>query len=134
MKRPFWLATALLAWIVLAGMAPVPGGEVPKPDVEFKATVRDDQDIATKLDNVSWDGEVYFTGTRGRGSVAVPFEKVRKVTAVDGGHQGFKDFQITLKSGDTVAVSFDMGAKLTGTTSFGTYSILAKNIREIIFE
>ncbi len=128
------ISAMFLLWGVLSAMAPRPGTEVPVPEVNFKATVVDDQDISTKCENVSWEGRTYFTGTRGKGIVTIPFEKVKKVTVVGRRGDGRVDFQVMLRSGDIVAVTFDEEARLFGTTDFGTYRILAKNIKEIVFE
>ena len=133
-RRSLWILTMVFCWVMLTGMGKAPGPEVPKPEIDFKATVRDDQDIATKVSHASWDGNLYFTGTRGKGTVTISFEKVKKLTATGSGSENKVDFQITLKNGDVVAVSFDNDAKFLGSTNFGTYRILAKNIKEISFE
>ncbi len=134
MKKSVWVLTAVLFWVMLVGMGKAPGPEVPIPDINFKATVRDDQDITTKVSNTTWAGSTYFSGLRGKGTVTISFEKVKKVTAVGTGAGNRSDFQITLKNGDVVAVSFDNDDSFLGTTNFGTYRILAKNIKEITFE
>lgn len=133
-KKSLWFLTAVFFWVFLAGMAKQPGPDVPVPDVDFKATVRDDQDISTKLTHASWDGNTFFTGTRGKGTVTIAFEKVKKITSTGAGTATKNDFQITLKSGDVVAVSFDHDSRFMGSTSFGSFRILVKNIREITFE
>jgi len=134
MKKSAWAAAALIFWVLLVGMGQAPGPEVPVPDINFKATIRDDQDITTKVTNASWGGNVYFMGTRGKGTVTIAFEKVKKAVAVGTGTADRMDFQITLKNGDVVAVSFDNEDRFYGTTNFGTYRIVAKNIKEITFE
>ena len=135
MRRSFVRALPLIfMWVLLTGMGKAPGPEVPMPDVDFRATVRDDQDISTKINHLSWEGNTYFIGNMGKGVVTVPFEKVKKVVSVGSATEGKLDFQITLKAGEVVAVSFDEDSKLTGMTGFGTYRILAKNIKEIAFE
>ncbi|MBI5287048.1 MAG: hypothetical protein HY878_05610, partial [Deltaproteobacteria bacterium] len=48
----FFMAT----WVILTGMGQSP--DVPKPEMSFTATVIDDQDIATKCQQVSWNGNV----------------------------------------------------------------------------
>ncbi len=115
------------------GMAQGPGSNVPTPEINFKVTVRDDQEIETKVSNASWDGRIFFSGTRGKGTVTISFENVRKVSSVGtfSGHK--KDFQITLRNGDVVAVSFDDDSMFMGETNFGTYRIMSKNIKDIIF-
>lgn len=124
----------LIMWLVLTGMGKAPGPEVPMPEVDFKATVRDDQDISTKISHSSWEGNTYFIGNRGKGVVTIPFDKVKKVVAVGSSSEGRLDFQVTLKGGEVVAVSFEEDSTLTGMTGFGTYRINAKNLKEINFE
>ncbi|HHL39501.1 MAG TPA: hypothetical protein ENJ37_03240 [Deltaproteobacteria bacterium] len=132
-KGPLTVLFAALCWTLLVGMGRVPGPEVPLPDVDFRATIIDSQDIATECRNVSWDGQTFFSGLRGKGAVSIPFEKVRKVEFVGEGGEGLADFQVTLKSGEVIGVSLEAHKKLTGTTSFGSYRIDAIHIKEIVF-
>ena len=134
MKKSAWAATAVLFWVLLVGMGQAPGPEVPIPEINFRATVRDDQDITTKVSNASWGGNIYFRGMRGKGTVTISFEKVKKVAAVGTGMGDRIDFQITLKNGDVVAVSFDNEDTFIGATNFGSYRIVAKNIKDITFD
>ncbi len=133
-RRHLCMLSAVVLWVILTGMARPPGPAVPIPEIDFKATVRDDQDITTKISRASWNGEIFFTGSRGKGSITISFEKVKKVTATGSGTDNKTDFQVTLKNGDVVGVSFNNDDKLLGTTNFGTYRILARNIKEIVFE
>lgn len=133
-RSALWILPVVFVWALLVGMGKAPGPDVPLPEIDFRATVRDDQDIATKVAHASWEGNTYFTGTRGKGTVTISFDRVKKVTAMGTGANNKSDFQITLKNGEVVAVTFDNDSKFLGTTSFGTYRLVAKNIREIIFE
>jgi hypothetical protein len=119
---------------LISGMARAPGPDVPIPEVDFKAVVRDDQEITTKVHHATWDGNTYFLGTRGKGTVTVSFEKVRKAASTGSGDGNMNDFQITLRSGDVVAVTFENTALFQGVTNFGTYRVHARNIKEITFE
>lgn len=134
MRRVLKIAPLLFFWVLLVAMAKPPGPEVPTPDIDFKATVRDDQDVATKVSHASWEGNVFFTGVRGKGLVTISFEKVKKLSSMNSSNGNRSDFQVTLKNGDVVAVSLESDERLLGTTSFGTYRIAAKNIKEIVFE
>jgi hypothetical protein len=129
-----WIVPVLLVWAMLVGMGTGPASVVPTPEIDFKASVRDDQEIETKVHNASWDGRIFFAGTRGKGTVTISFEKVKKVTSVGSFSGNKRDFQITLRNGDVVAVSFDDDSMFMGITNFGTYRIMARNIKEIIFE
>jgi hypothetical protein len=124
----------LLLWVMLVGMGSGPGAEVPTVEIDFKATVLDDQDISTKMHQASWEGNIFFTGLRGKGVVTISFAKVRKVVSVGLSTGTMKDFQVTLKNGDVVAVSFDVDSRFQGVTDFGTYRVIARNIKEITFE
>ncbi|MBI3754024.1 MAG: hypothetical protein HY266_08300 [Deltaproteobacteria bacterium] len=134
MKKILPVFLFMAGWLVFAGMGKAPEGEIPKPAIDFTATVIDDQGISTKCSLVSWEGQLFFIGTRGKGTVSIPFEKVKKVAFVGESSGNKRDAQVTLRSGEIVAVSFDGESRFYGTTTFGTYKITAKNIKEIIFE
>lgn len=134
MKKYLWLLSAVFVYVMATGMGKAPGPDIPTPEIDFKVTVRDDQDITTKIQRASLDGNIFFTGTRGKGVVTISFEKVRKAVNRGPGASGKTDFQITLRSGDVVAVSLPDDARLLGVTSYGTFRILAINIKEINFE
>lgn len=134
MKRLLPAVFLVLAWTLLSGMGVRPGMEVPVPDMDFRATVIDDQDIATKCEKVSWEGETFFRASRGKAVITIAFEKVAKVARVGEARDGKADFQITLRDGHVVAVTFDADERFLGTTEFGTYRIAAKFIKEIVFE
>ncbi len=123
----------LLCWAGAVAMGAVPG-EFPTPEVDFRATVTDDQDVITKCTNVSWEGETSIRAKRGKGVVSIPFEKVRKIVRVTEARKGGVDFQVMLRGGEVVAVTVDSDARLFGVTSFGNYRIEAKNIKEVVFE
>lgn len=134
MKRVLFSIFIMTGWMFLTGMGQTPQNEIPKPDIKFNATVIDDQSISTKLQEVSWEGKVYLSGTRGKGTVSIQFEKIKKVVFIGEARAGKKDAQVTLKNGEVVAVTFDDENRFYGATSFGNYRILARNIKEIIFE
>lgn len=135
MKKTFPSPVVLIiVWALLTGMSGRSGLEVPIPEAKFNATVIDDQEVSTKCRSVSWEGETYLKATRGKGIVTIAFEKIKKVTYVGEGRGGKTDFQVTLRSGEVVAVSLEGEDRFYGTTSFGTFRIKARNIEEIIFE
>ena len=136
MVRPRVTGSALVLvvlWFMLTAMG-TGEGMVPVPETSFTALVVDDQGISTRCENISWEGEVFFKGRRGRALITIPFEKVKKVSFVAESAEGMVDFRVMLRTGETVAITFNEDARLFGTTSFGTYKIFAKNIKEIIFE
>lgn len=134
-NNTYKIAIIAMLWLTLVGMAKAPGTDVPTPAMDFKATIRDDQDIQTKVHHASLDGNTFFTGTRGKGTITIAFEKVKKAMMVpSSGDTRNSDFTITLKTGEVVTISLNNDARFFGTTSFGTYRISAKNIKEVVFE
>ena len=134
MKKILSVFLSVAAFALLTAMGGTPDSEVPVPKVDFRVTVTDDQDIATKCANASWEGETFFKAERGKGVVTVPFEKIKKIVRVGSSVNRKSDFQILLKTGEAVAVTTDDNMRFLGVTSFGTYRIFAKNIKEISFE
>lgn len=132
MKRGFTIFFVAI-WFIFTGMGQPPV-EVPKPSISFSATVIDDQEIATKCQQVSWNGEVSFVGRRGKGVVSIPFERVKKVVFLGEAREGKRDSQMILRDGEIVAVTFNEDDRFYGITNFGNYRITAKNIKEIVFE
>ncbi|HBO84403.1 MAG: hypothetical protein A2073_07765 [Deltaproteobacteria bacterium GWC2_42_11] len=134
MKKSLLYLFVITIWVILTGMGQSPQNEVPKPEIRFNATITDDQGISTKLQEISWEGKVYLMGTRGRGTVSIPFEKVKRVVFLGEARGGKKDAQVTLRNGEVVAITFDDENRFYGTTSFGNYRIQARNVKEILFE
>jgi hypothetical protein len=131
--KMFPLVAMLLVFLALSGMGSTPPGATPVPDAEFAATVIDAQGMSTKCTTVSWEGKTFFPARRGRGIITISFARVKKVEFLGETTEKSLDAQITLKSGEVVAVAFEPQARFFGNTSFGTYWITSKNIREIIF-
>lgn len=134
MKRSLLIILSVLIWVIGTGLGGGPLEEAPKPKISFTVTIIDDQGISTKLKDITLDGRVYFTGNRGRGIVTIPFEKVKKVNFIGESRNGKKDAQVTLREGESIGITFDDEAILYGVTQFGTYRILIKNVKEILFE
>jgi len=134
MRRPLFAILFLSMWVVLTGMSQPPQGRIPTPEIDFAATFIDDQDISTNCREVSWEGKTFLTGMRGKGIVTIPFEKVKRVLFIGGVLEGRRDAQVTLRDGEVVAVTFDSESRVYGMTSYGSYQITVKNLKEILFE
>lgn len=134
MKRALTAIALLALWPFITGLGAPPGQDIPKPEVEFRAIVVDDQGVETRCIGVAWEGEIFFKGTLGSAVVTIPFEKVRGIEGVGEGTGGKVSFLVTLMDDKEVLVSFDEDDSFTGTTEFGTFSIPARNIKEIAFK
>lgn len=126
--------TLLMAmWLTLTAMSGMPGDDIPEPDKDYKATITDDQDITTTCSKITWDGKTFLKGKRGRGTVTISFEKVKKAEFISEGTDGTVDFRVTLRGGKVVAVTVNGDSRFSGSTDFGSYRIEAKNIKELLF-
>jgi len=134
MKKSSLPILFIALWFMLAAMGGMPSEETPKPEIDFHATVIDNQNISTECEEVTWEGEIFFVATRGKGIVTIPFEKVKRVLFIGSVSSGRKNARITLRNGAVVAVSFDAKARLYGLTDFGSYRITVENLKEIIFK
>jgi hypothetical protein len=134
MRRPLFAIIFICMWITLTGMSQPPQGRIPTPEIDFAATFIDDQEISTNCREVSWEGKTFLTGMRGKGTVTIPFEKVKRVVFIGDVREGKRDAQVTLRNGEVVAVTFDGESRLYGMTSYGSYQITVKNLNEIVFD
>lgn len=132
-KQLFPATLLLFALVFLTAMGVNPDGEIPVPEVNYSVIIKDHQDITTKCSNVTWNGRTNFSAKRGDGTVNIPFEKVREVSFVGSRTRVSIDAQVMLKNGEVIAITFSSEARLYGASSFGTYSISAKDIKELKF-
>ena len=134
MKKCLYMIGLLAVFLLLTGMSGLggtPANRVPTPEKDFSATFTDKQTVVTVCSQVSRQGETFFMGKRGEGTVTVSFEKVQtaefknrgdKVTAV-----------IKLTTGKTVEIEVDKGQTFYGNVDFGTFKIEAADLKRITF-
>lgn len=134
MKRGVTIILFLSLWFMITGLASGPMEEVPAPEKSFTATVIDDQDISTKIKDITMNGRLYLIAKRGKAVITIPFEKVKRVTLIGASKNMAREAKVTLKAGDSVGVTFDDDVEISGRTPYGTYRITLKNTKEIIFE
>ncbi len=127
------MVVAVASICLLTAMGGLPAREMPVPELDFRVTIIDNYDVSTKCTNASFEGDTFFEGKRGSGIVTIPFEKISKAKLISKANENEVSFQITLKSGDVIAIKVDADARLFGKTSFGTFKIFAKNIKEVVF-
>ncbi len=133
-KKNYAFILLIFVWFANTGLSANPLQDIPKPKISFSATVIDDQDVSTNIKNITWDGRLYFIGKRGRATVTIPFEKVKKVEFLNSAQSGYMNAKVSLREGNGVGLSFDENTTLYGATPFGTYRITVKNIKEIVFK
>ena len=135
MKRGFSLITLLMGFLLLTGMGDIggtPGGTSPTPEKEFSATFIDRQDITTQCTRVSRNGKVFIVGKKGRGTVAVPFERIKEVEFVN--RNDMVTAIILLTNGKSVEIQVDKSQIFYGHTDFGSFHIELVDLKKIVFK
>jgi len=136
MQRILAPIVVLSAFLLLMGMGGIGGptevGKVPVPDKNFNVRVTDQKGVVTSLSQFSQEGKVFLVGKRGDATVAIPFEKITQIQfeALEG-----KDIEakVSLRGLETGDVKLEKQAKFYGKADFGTFEILAKDIKSISF-
>ncbi len=135
MKRILPLILILTVFLLLMGMGEMggtPAGKVPAPEKNFKARVTDREGVQTSLSEFSQDGKAFLAGKRGDATVTVPFEKIAQAEFLP--QQGnWIQARVTLRGQGSVEINIDKQAKFYGKADFGTFQILAKDLKAVNF-
>ena len=108
------------------------GIEVPSANEMWKATVVDSTLTETQLDDFSMEGFTHVQGKLGAGEISIRFDDISRI-----------DFEPTektrslalvqLKDGSVKKLSVDGRSALYGKTGFGSYKILLKDVKRVVF-
>lgn len=134
MKKGLYFIAFLTGFLLITGMGGLggtPTGKIPTPEKDFSATLIDKQDVVTKCKQVSRDGDVFFLGKKGRGTVTIPFEKVKTAEFENG--KGVVIAVLKLIDSQTIEIEMDKSQKFYGNVPFGTFQIEVTDIKKITF-
>jgi hypothetical protein len=135
LKR-YSLPLLLIVWLCLTGMSGMGGSEgptrIPTPDRNYVVTVVDRADMHTRLDNFTVSGYTHFMGEMGKGKVAIPFEKIKRVDFRQ--VQNKLEVVVSLRNGDKVTLTAEQKQPCFGRSKVGNYEIAMGDIKMIIFE
>jgi hypothetical protein len=115
----------------MGGLGGTPVNKIPTPERDFSATLIDKQDVVTKCKQVSREGDVFFLGKKGRGTVTIPFEKI-KITEFES-KKGVVTAVIKLIDGQTIEIEMDKSQRFYGMANFGTFEIEVSDLKKVIF-
>ena len=135
MKKGLHLIALLVGFLLLMGMGDMggaPAGMSSTVDKDFSATFTDREDVVTKCTRVNREGRGFIAGKKGRGVVAVPFERIKVAEFVTG--KNGVTAVIELVTGSTVEIDVDKNQIFYGSTEFGSYHIEVTNLKKIVFE
>ncbi|MEW6615209.1 MAG: hypothetical protein AB1401_07080 [Thermodesulfobacteriota bacterium] len=134
MKKGLYVIAFLTGFLLLTGMGGLGGtpvNKIPTPERDFSATLIDKQDVVTKCKQVSREGDVFFLGKKGRGTVTIPFEKI-KITEFES-RKGVVTAVIKLIDGQTIEIEMDKSQRFYGMANFGTFEIEVSDLKKVIF-
>lgn len=136
MKKLFVILCMLFVMPVVMGMGT--GGmqthKIPVPAKNFSAIITDSQGVTTKVTQISFDGKVYLTGSRGNATVTVPFEKISSVQVGKLAEDKKVAAFVTLKEGGTLNIMVDEKLPCYGSADFGNVQIEFKDIKKVDIE
>jgi len=136
MKNKIGLGIVIALGVMAAGMGTTGRGpgEIPIPSKDFSAVIVDRQSIATQVTQISFNGQATLQGTRGEGSLIIPFDRIKTISFSDADTQK-RRARITFKdAGESVDVIVDGQLKVYGKSRFGAFEITTKNIQRIDFQ
>lgn len=109
-----------------------PRTKAPPTARQFAGIVTDLEGVATHVDQLSYDGELYVPVYRGKGLVVIPFEKI---LSMDFGEkaEGKRKVSITFTTNDVEAFLIDENVLFVGTVPFGTYQIETRHMKRLEF-
>ena len=111
----------------LGGEAP---GSIPKPARNFAFTLVDLQGVETRLREFTIEGSLYLSGQQGKGTVTIPFERVRVVRFQAQGQELQADVELT--DGTTATVAVDGRKRCYGRLDYGYFQIELRDLQKMV--
>lgn len=135
-KRFVSLLFLIICALFVSGMSGLGGDDAPRriptPDENYAVTVLDQVDVLTKVTMFTIDGHSLFLGRKGKGRLAVPFGKIRRVDfrLKDGEFEAL----IQLKNGGKLSLTADRRYECFGRTKFGNFKITLGDIKTLTID
>ncbi len=136
MKRLSLFLLMVLLAIFMIGMGNLtgkPGGSIPLPDKDFKATITDVNSVKTTCSYFSINGKDYLKGMRGAATVTIPFEKIAVIKIRIFGDEKDVEAEVMLLDDQNITLYVDSNSDIYGKTDFGTVQIKMRDITTIEF-
>ena len=136
------LLGSLFIWICCLTLGMGSMGEpvsvkTPEPDINFRATVVDQDDVSLELEKFSFNGKTYITGKMGKAELSIDFEKIRSILFVkkDGRITAMVTLDNQQKIEDDqqkIELFLEQDAPCFGTSSFADVRIAAGDIKSVV--
>ena len=132
MKRVGFVGLVVLFYTFLVGMGGLGGPvsvRVREPARNYAATVTDQSDTVTRLEQFSFEGETILSGKMGDAYISISFEKI--------GWIGFLlqddtlKAEVHLKKGEAIPLVVDKGTACYGKLPYADFKIGVEDIKSI---
>jgi hypothetical protein len=105
---------------------------MPKPARDFSFTLVDLQGVETRLHELTIEGSLSLSGQRGKGTVTIPFERIRVVRFQAEGAE--LQAWVELTDGSTATVAVDGRKRCYGRMDYGYFQIELRDLHKMISE
>ncbi|MFH1134860.1 MAG: hypothetical protein V1816_02110 [Pseudomonadota bacterium] len=126
-------AGVLLLAAVLMGMGGKNAGpqKIPSPEQNYSVAIIDRAEVRTEASMFSIDGYVYFFGRKGKGQLAVPFNKIKTADfrqTPDG-----LEVKLVFRDGRETILAVDRDRQCYGKTGIGNIQVGLDDVKMILF-
>jgi len=123
----FVFPSGTLAMGFAGGEAP---GSIPKPARNFAFTVVDLLGVETGLHEFTIEGSLYLSGQHGKGTVTIPFERIRVVRFQTEGQE--LQAEVELTDGTTATLAVDGRKRCYGRMNYGYFQIDLRDVQKMV--
>ena len=116
----------------MGGLGGQPEGTVPETDVNVQAEVKDRDGVATSLEKFSMAGKTALDAWHGQGRLTIPFANTDPIVFTDRSGNAVT-VEVKLRSGETMNLQVRSRALFYGSTGFGAFQIMSKDLAQIDF-
>lgn len=131
--KKIWISILALSMSIAAlGMGSVDDSQklkLPEPDVNYEATIVDQDDVSLKLNKFSIDGRTYLMGQLGRADMSIDFNRIARM-AFFIKNDDLKA-QLTLKDGSRVVLTVQKDKSCYGQSAIAEVRITLKDVKTI---
>jgi hypothetical protein len=113
----------------VGGEAP---GSIPKPARNFAFALVDLQGVETRVRDFTIEGSLYLSGQHGKGTVTIPFERIRVVRLQAEGAE--LQAWVELTDGTTATITADGRQRCYGRMDYGYFQIALRDLQKMINE
>jgi len=135
MKNVGYGVAVLAICCMLMGMGSIGGDsgvvKLIEPEKNFKVRLVDQEDVSVVLEQFSCQGQVYFSGKRGKAEISIAFERIDQVDFFLKDRELYAN--VALKDGSGVEMTVDRELPFLGRAEFANVKIRMEDVKQVVF-